>query len=256
MERGKWSELPAGRVSAAINRLLIALGDDAARVIPLINLESDRFVKRIARYAASQIGPDGHLISDPEESLLELVGTVTISATTEGFVAKDHFVVNIKRDAKVRISAIWDNFTTWFLAGDGKIEESIEWQTLCYHKLRQPSMDGPIIAELGGEEKSETTLYEMFSLMQKQANGENGVLLNNGWVNIFYIRDLSGVLRAVHVAWSDDGWSVGADALEDRRRWMADRWVFSRNSCKRVQAMDYGLSVVKDLSTREKECGG
>jgi hypothetical protein len=163
-------------------------------------------------------------------SILELVSTVGVSATTSKFVAKDRFVVNTKRNAPVKISAVWDNFTSWFLSGDGKTEDPESEQTLRYHKLRKSSVDGPIITELGGEEKSETTLTEMFSLMEKQKNGEDGVLLNNGYANIFYVRDLTGVLRAVYVYWVGDGWYVDADSVENLYRWDGGNQVFSRNS--------------------------
>jgi hypothetical protein len=168
----------------------------------------------------------------PTPSILRLVSTVVIAATTSKFVAKDKFVVNTKGNAKVLISEVWDDFTSWFLSGDGKTEDPESEQTLRYHKhkLRKSSADGPIVTELGGEEKSETTLTEMFSLMEKQKNGEDGVLLNNGYANIFYIRDQNGVLRAVLVYWRDGGWGVGAGSVEDPGRWGDGFQVFSRNS--------------------------
>ena len=166
----------------------------------------------------------------PTPSILELVSTVGVAATTSKFVAKDKFVVNTKRNAQVKISAVWDNFTAWFLSGNGKTEDPISEQVLRYHKLRQSSVDGPIIDELGGAEKSETTLSEMFSLMEKQGKGEDGVLLNNGYANIFYIRDQNAVLRAVGVYWLDDGWGVDAFSVEGPDRWRDGYQVFSRNS--------------------------
>lgn len=164
------------------------------------------------------------------ELLLDLVGTVTTSATTGKLVAKEKFVINIKRNAPVKISYLGDNFNAWFLNGDGKTEDPISEQILRYHKLRQSSVDGPIITELGGEAKAETTLLEMFSLMEKQKHGEDGVLLNNGWANIFYIKDSAGVLRSVRVRWRGDGWGVLADSVEDPRGWLVGDQVFSRNS--------------------------
>ena len=164
------------------------------------------------------------------ELLLDLVGTVTTSATTSKFVAKTAFVANTKCNAKVLISAVWDNFTNWFLSGDGKTEDPESEQMLRYHKLRKSLVDGSIITELGGEEKSETTLTEMFSLMEKQKNGEDGVLLNNGHANIFYIRDQNGVLRAVFVRWRGGGWFVGALSVEYPDMWDDGGQVFSRVS--------------------------
>lgn len=168
----------------------------------------------------------------PTPSILELVSTIVVSATTAKLVAKEKFVINTKRNAPVKISYLGDNFKAWFLNGDGKTEDPISEQTLRYHKLRQSSVDGPIIAELGGEAKAETTLSEMFSLMEKQKHGEDGVLLNNGWANIFYVKDIAGVLRAVGVRWRGGGWGVSAHSVGRPRPggWFGGGRVFSRNS--------------------------
>ena len=166
----------------------------------------------------------------PTPSILELVSTVVVPATTGNLVAKEKFVRDTGRKAKVKISYLGDNFTEWFLSVSGKTEDPITEQALRYHKLRQSSVDGPIIAELGGAEKSETTLSEMFALMEKQGKGEDGVLLNNGYANIFYIKDQNAVLRAVYVRWDGDGWNVFADSVEDPVRWSDGGQVFSRNS--------------------------
>lgn len=163
-------------------------------------------------------------------SILELVSTVVVSATTSKFVAKEKFVVNKKRNASVKINYLGDNFTEGFLSGTGKTEDPISEQTLRYAKLRKSSVDGPIIAELGGAEKSETTLSEMFSLMEKQKNGEDGVLLKDGYANIFYIRDQNDVLRTVGVCWYADGWDVRANSVERPHGWYDGNQVFSRNS--------------------------
>lgn len=164
-------------------------------------------------------------------SILDFVSTVVVLATTGKFVAKDNFVINTEDDAPVKISYLGDNFKDWFLSGDGKIEDSINEQTLRYAKLRKSSFDLRIITELGGEEKSETTLTEMFCLMKKQRNGESGTLLNNGYANIFYIKDSADVLRPVRVCWDDGGWRVDAFSLEDPNGWCGGKYrVFYRNS--------------------------
>lgn len=158
--------------------------------------------------------------------LLIPVGTTSIAATTDTFIARDRFVKNTKKNAPVNISYLSDNFSSWFL---GKTEEPFTGLTLKYGTLSCYSLDTAIIAELGGEEKSETTLTEIFSLMAQQPNGEKGVLLNNGYANIFYIRDAKGVLCTVVVYWGGDGWYVSASAL-DVGGWDDDHQVFSCNS--------------------------
>ncbi|OGI47067.1 hypothetical protein A2121_00275, partial [Candidatus Nomurabacteria bacterium GWB1_40_6] len=159
-------------------------------------------------------------------TLLEFISTINITATATKFVAKEKF--KLKKDGGI-CSYLGDNFKEWFLSGDGKTEEQIGEQTLRYTKLLRSSLDGPIIIELGGEEKAETTLAEVFSLMEKQPKGEEGALLTNGWANIFYVRDDTGVLRAVRVHWHDVGWHVLARGVSDPSSWHAGSQVFSRN---------------------------
>lgn len=167
---------------------------------------------------------------EEKSDLLGFVGTVKIPATTGKFIAQEKFVINTKYNAPVKISYLGDNFFEWFLSGDSKTEDQISENMLRYAKLRKPTNDLPIIEELGGKDKSETTLTEMFSLMKKQKHGEDGVLLNNGWANIFYINDQNGVLRAVDVRWCGGGWHVCAYSVEDPGGWNDGGHVFSRNS--------------------------
>ena len=167
-------------------------------------------------------------IAKKPNCLLELVSTVVIPARSTPFVARNKFVLGTNATAPVKISHFSKNFTDWFL---GKTEEPLPEQTLRYAKLGQISLDGSIIAELGGEEKAETTLSELLSLMEGQKNGEDGPLLSNGWWNIFYIKDCNCVLRTVYVYWFDGGWCVDASSTGSPFTWRAGFRVFSRNSC-------------------------
>ncbi len=159
-------------------------------------------------------------------SVLEFIGTVNILATSKKFVARDHFIVNTSKKTKVKIYGLGTNFQENFL---GKIEEPIGKTKLRYHKLRKSSVDKPILAELGDKTKAETTLSEMFALMEMQPNGESGALLTNGYANIFYIRDINGGLWAVYCRWNDGGWYVHADSVENPNEWIGGFQVFSRN---------------------------
>lgn len=194
-----------------------------------------RFIKETAaQLRAGSARSGGHVTQAPavnsRDRILQFDGTVVVSATTAKFVAKEKFVVNTEGDALVKISYLGDNFKAWFLSGDGKTEDSISEQTLRHAKLCEASVDGPIIAELGGRELAETTLSEMFALMEKQGKGEDGCLLSNGYANIFYIKDQNGVLRAVDVLWLGSGWFVNARSVEFLLGWLVGFRVFSRNS--------------------------
>jgi len=218
----------------------IAMSDTALTKVSL------EFTQKIQRHFPSNIDPKivqawnnlkkedlearlegffGKMLEPIVERLLEPIGEVIVPATAGRFVPKKRFVV--KSNARVKISCLGDNFKEKYLDG-GKIEDPIRETTLRYAKLREWSLDGPIIAELGGLERSEMMLSEMFSLMEKQGKGEFGVLLNNGGGNIFYIKDQDGTLRSVRVNWYNGGWDVDANSVEYPDTWYVGNQVFSR----------------------------
>ena len=163
-------------------------------------------------------------------SLLEIVGRVSVPATTSRFIVCEKFVPDTGHTTKVKICRLGHNFLEWFFWREGKNEDPMAKQTLRCYKLRQASLDAPIIVALGGEDKAETTLSELFFLLKKQKSGKSGVLLTNGYSNIFYVRDQSDRLRAVYVCWDDNGWSVDAFSPGPLDHWCGGCRVFSRHS--------------------------
>lgn len=163
---------------------------------------------------------------------LEKIGTTTIAAITEKFVVRDRFVLNYGLQAKPgpRISYIGDNVSSWFL---GKIEKPRPETILDYAKLTRPALDKEIRKEIGAE-REETTLAEIYALMECQPNGEEGVLLTDGRANIFYVKDAVGIgiLCAVSVrrGVSRGGWGVRAREVTNPGGWDGGYRVFSRNS--------------------------
>lgn len=162
------------------------------------------------------------VLTKPE--LLAPLGTVIVSATAGKFITRDRFVMNTEHNAPVKIVSVGRNFLEWFL---GKIEEPATETILHYARLAHVSVDGPIIVELG--DIAETTLSQIYALMKRQRNGEDGVLLNKDYQNIFYVRDVNLALHPVSVGWGGDGWFVGASSVEGSRSWNSGDRVFSRN---------------------------
>lgn len=159
--------------------------------------------------------------------LLKFVKEVKLPAI-KTFSAKDRFKVG--EIEGVKIGWFGDNFKAAFLTGDGKVERDVVEAVLRINEIRQSSVDGPIIAELGGEEMAETTLAQMYKMMKAQGFGQKGNLLVNSYANIFYIRDAKGVLWAVFCHWYSryDVWHVGADPITIPRRWPDGSQVVSR----------------------------
>lgn len=172
----------------------------------IVKVSDSDFARELAKFAR-------HEPCWVNYTILELVSTVVVPATTSKFIAKDRFVLGTGLEAKAKIYHISPSFREWFLLGDGKTEGPIGKRILCCAKLkpREGSLDGPIIDELGGEEKSETTLSEIFSLMEKhRGNAGEGCLLSEDAANVFYVNDQKGFLRGVFVYWYVTGWCVDA----------------------------------------------
>lgn len=205
-------------ITTALPRALV--GTDPKKLIPLLGKSGEELGGRLGELLRSL--QEGVSLAS-KAVLLESIDTVTIPARAERFAASEQFVLNYGPKTKpgVLISYLGDNFKQWFL---GKVEEPLTKETtLRYAKLVKSSVDGPILAELG--DKAETTLAQIYALLELQKNGEGGVLLTNGWANIFYVNG-----RAVDVYWLGDGWHVDAYSVTGPDRWDDGLRVFSRNS--------------------------
>lgn len=156
-------------------------------------------------------------------TLFEFVASVNVPAV-ESFVARDKFREGETVDG-VQLAWLGDNFKEHFLA---KKEANIATTTLLrVHRLREASLDAPILSELG--ETAETFLAQFWKLLKVQGTGEKGTLLVNGYSNICYIRDDEDVLWAVSADWnSGRGWHVDAYSVEYPDRWPVDYQVVSR----------------------------
>jgi hypothetical protein len=164
-------------------------------------------------------------------NMLQKIGEISFPGR-ERFVVSESFVIDTSGDTPVKISYLGKNFPSWFL---DKVESSLLPSELMYSVLTESANDTEIVSFLGGEEKVETYLAEMFYLMSLQPNGEEGVLLNNGDVNFFYVRDTSDTLRTIRVLWQDGGWGIHAIRPLDVQYlpvWKEGSRVFSKISTK------------------------
>jgi len=170
-----------------------------------------------------------NLSEEVSRRILELVKTgIAIPAITKPFFVSDHFEVNIGSNVKktwkageVKISYVGDHFKSCFLVQTVGEQEGY---VLSSYQPKKNAYDKAVRAELRASH--ETDLAGLFSLMRQQPEGGKGVLLTNGYVNVFYILDATGVSRAVRVHWSDWGWDVRARDL-GLFQWSDERLVFA-----------------------------
>lgn len=146
------------------------------------------------------------------EQLLVPIGVWNVPETTEEFVFGDMgegpIITSIKYHNQ-RIHPMWE-FRDWFRSikpnSATKVrvhqilwEGSYDSSSITYpkHKAVYEAWIASVIAELGGEAMVETTLAEVFALMQGQSEGQLGPLALNGGRNLFFVRDKDGILRLV-----------------------------------------------------------
>ena len=152
-------------------------------------------------------------------TLHEPVADVAIAATPDAFVIRDR----IRPGNGVKFGTVWHEFKNRF--GE-KIEPPRAGFMMLKFKLLEIAPDEPIIAELGGAARAETTLSAAFGLMSRQAAGQLGILQTNGHANIFYVSDQENELCAVRVSWSERGWEVGAIPARDPLAWNGQHQIF------------------------------
>lgn len=155
----------------------------------------------------------------PKAALLEPLETVMAPANAVPVVIRDYF----KKSSRVRYSTVFSEFKSRFF---DKTENPTPEVTYRKFKLLQISADGPIIAELGGENKVEGSFAAAFALLERQPTGEPGFLQTNGYANIFYVRDKKATLCAIRIGWASDGWVVDAISVQDPLAWNGKHLIF------------------------------
>jgi hypothetical protein len=170
------------------------------------------------------------------ESLLNGTSKITIEVVRRLTTLTSHDVAGGKhnlRDFFKTRKGLWtsDNFDEFILAAVAKKTVQTADTIVGYANLEQPASDAENSAELPDGhifEDVNNFLNYLATLIQVQWGGKKGVLLNNGYANIFYVKGVSGEVFAVHVSWRADlsEWlvfSVPARALQ----WHAGDRVFS-----------------------------
>ena len=168
-------------------------------------------------------------IKEREAQVLQFVKSVTLSAIPL-FDVGAHFMVTPEKErkhAELVIRWLGDNAQRLV---KGSVEPEVAQAFLRIHSLTKASVDGSIIAELGGEEVILTTWGQMREMMRRQSRGQPGDLLTNGYANVFYIRQANGEVWAVRCYWYPDygDWDVAAYPVTRPFEWYAGRRVVSR----------------------------
>jgi hypothetical protein len=146
------------------------------------------------------------------------------------FLKTDSFSKNSFFDKSGSVKLYFgSNFSNWILEDIPDVIPAFEGNLL-KTQLTKYMYDSEILDELGQPRLFTISEFSAIirDLLLKQPDGEDGILLNNGYANIFFIQLKNGRVVAVHVHWFSDcrEWGLNARGLGGDR-WFDGICVFS-----------------------------
>ena len=151
-----------------------------------------------------------------ETSLLKPVTKATVPARTKPFNAAEFYQIGPGL-------YVYDTFTDRLDVNARQTVDSAPERPYVALLLKVSAYDTDIRKEL--PEIHLSTLEDIAGLIEAQPNGKSGLLLSNGYANIFYIEGRNGEVFAVSVVWSSDDyreWNVVDWQLDEIGSWLAD----------------------------------
>lgn len=150
-----------------------------------------------------------------ETTLLKPVAQATVPARTKPFNAAEFYQTGTGL-------YVYDTFADRLDLSARQTVDSTPERPYVASLLKANAYDTDIRKEL--PEIHLSTLEDIAGLIEAQPNGKSGLLLNNGWANIFYVEGKNSEIFAVRVFWfSDDReWDVRDWKLGESGGWLAD----------------------------------
>lgn len=202
---------------------------DKGRMISLCGSGIDVFEQRSAdeRTAvldALQRFKDGNKVEDPKHFVLGTPTQCTLPAVDKPVDPKQFF--------KTRTGLyVWDGYYRDRILSVAKKVKSLPALMISHQTLIKAATDAEIRRELPeGHIFQDTSAFCVYLsvMIEQQKNSEDGILLNNGYANIFYVIGKNGEVFMVGVDWCSDyrRWDVFAWPL-GVNRWDAGSRAFS-----------------------------
>ena len=208
-----------------------------ATVKPITGRSAGELCRLLEERGFSQDEFQKHLVENPdglirwargeeEPKLLEHKGVVSAPACSMK-------LAELLQEEKIGGRKVWNSSNMAGLleklagkTGDAeeKVVEAPE-AVLNYWWLKEGSVDGPILRELG--EKARIGLAHWLWLIRQQADGKEGILLTNGRATIAYLEEFPDSAMLCH--WYRDGreWSLNAYPVTYPYEWSMGHQVLS-----------------------------
>lgn len=173
-------------------------------------------IERAAIHALKQLSSRYPMLT--ETRLLRPVAKATVPARTKPFNAVTFYQTSTGL-------YVYDTFADRLDLYARQMVDSAPERPYVASLLKANAYDKDIRKEL--PENYLSTLEDIAGLIEAQPDGKPGLLLNNGWANIFYVEGKNSEVFAVLVGWDSGGrrWGVSDWRLGEGGEWNAGRQV-------------------------------
>lgn len=188
------------------------LDKDGAQLVIVRGDELKVAIERATINALKQLS--SHYPGLAETRLLKPVAKATVPARTKP--------INLAEFYQTRFGLyVYDTFADRFDLSAMQTVDSVPERPYVALLLKANAYDWDIRKEL--PEKHLSFLEDIAGLIEAQPNGKSGLLLNNGYANIFYVVGKNGEVFAVHVYWYSGNrqWDVRGWGLDEGGEWRA-----------------------------------
>ncbi|MEJ0001648.1 MAG: hypothetical protein WDN09_00435 [bacterium] len=205
-----------GLQGSILERLRAAVKKNDGRFI----LHLEKFLKMSASKRDEIFGITG--VSEISGRLKRAVSGISLEAT-ESFNTKDFF--KTKDQGGIFVHVDGDIFS--WLETEVKNSPAKE---LASYKFTEDITEENIIGDAkAGGIYEEVDMAHVKQICERHIVGGEKLLLDNGYANLFWVRNKKGALCGVCVYWNDDGWDVFVVEFRASFEWRAGDRSFFRN---------------------------
>ncbi len=141
-------------------------------------------------------------------AMLEPSAEFRIHPSKDPFLPARSFVVGTQPGCEVCIAAIFEGFKRRFLSNPRWTLEPHGELSIRILRLTVSLTSSEILERLTELATPEIPLSAMFQILRRQPTGQQGPLSTSGFINVFFVRDPTGLLQTVRVHWFGYGWYV------------------------------------------------
>lgn len=148
---------------------------------------------------------EGDSIKEIEAKAKANILSFPVQPTADYFIVNKRISTKVNKKSLIKISFIDYGFNRRFV----RIIEQPSAGSIIYGcDISEKGVDSPLYIAMNSQGKSPIMLAEIYQLLLAQPNGEDGIMLNNGFGNVFFVGCQPGDKMAIVLFWNVAGWVI------------------------------------------------